>query len=109
MGEPTPVAVNQDMVVEAAKAVLDQVVETAIGPQSDTSTEGVKIQRAIAEGPAATVLREAAEGADLLVVGTRGRGGFSGLLLGSVSSQCVHHAPCPVVVVPPEEDQTAEG
>jgi len=50
------------------------------------------------ESPA-VVLIEASEGADLLVVGSRGLGGFKGLVLGSVSQQCSHHARCPITIV----------
>jgi nucleotide-binding universal stress UspA family protein len=50
--------------------------------------------------PAEQLLTAAAEGAQLLVLGSRGRGGFAGLLLGSVGHQCVGRARCPVVVVP---------
>jgi nucleotide-binding universal stress UspA family protein len=57
------------------------------------------IETRATEGQPATVLLQAAKNADLLVVGSRGLGGFSELLLGSVSHQCAHHATCPVVIV----------
>lgn len=60
-------------------------------------------QRLIVSPRPAHALLDAATGAEMLVVGSRGHGGFTGLLLGSVSNQCVHHATCPVVVVPSRE------
>ena len=59
----------------------------------------VSVNTLIRQGNAAQVLLNAAEGADLLVVGGRGHGGFAGALLGSVSHHCVHHAPCPVAII----------
>jgi nucleotide-binding universal stress UspA family protein len=76
-----------------AEALLAETVAEA-GAAGD-----VTIEKRVVEGPAATALIEAAKGAELLVVGPRGHGGFTGLLLGSVSDQVVNHAPCPVVIV----------
>jgi nucleotide-binding universal stress UspA family protein len=76
----------------------EETLETAIGEAVGETTD-VEIERQVVEGGAAAVLLDAAAAGDLLVVGSRGHGGFAGLLLGSVSQQCVHHAQCPVVVV----------
>ena len=62
--------------------------------------EGLEVERSLIEGATVQVLLEAARDAALLVVGTRGHGGFVGLLLGSVSQQVAHHASCPVLIVP---------
>jgi nucleotide-binding universal stress UspA family protein len=64
-----------------------------------TEFHDVPVEPAVVQGSAALVLLDATRDADLLVLGTRGHGGFTGMLLGSVSQHCLHHAVCPVVVV----------
>lgn len=78
----------------------EDLLERAVAELGDEAT-GVEIECEVVQGAAAEVLVNAASSGDLLVVGSRGHGGFANLLLGSVSQQCVHHAACPVVVVHP--------
>jgi nucleotide-binding universal stress UspA family protein len=79
------------------RQAAEQVLELAPGELAEV--HDLEIERVIGEGPAAQVLIDAVGEDDLLVVGSRGHGGFADLLLGSVSQQCAHHAPCPVVIV----------
>jgi nucleotide-binding universal stress UspA family protein len=87
--------------------VLEQLQEAGAEVLAETvasvRAEGVEVDGRVEVGSAAHALIEASREAELLVVGCRGHGGFSGLLLGSVSAACAHHAHCPVVVVRPEE------
>ena len=86
---------------QGAQALLDELVRTLTAEHPDGK---VVVTGEIAQGGAGWSLLKQAEGADLLVVGSRGHGGFVGMLLGSVSHTVVTHAHIPVVVVrAPEE------
>ncbi|MGI5413590.1 universal stress protein [Streptomyces chartreusis] len=76
-----------------ARQQLEDAVEEALG-----SRPPVEVRTVARYGTPASVLLNAAREASLLVVGSRGLGGFAGLLLGSVAQHCVQHAACPVVV-----------
>lgn len=80
----------------AARRTLDAAVDSV-----DTSGLTAPVTRTVTIGSAAGAILQAAEGADLVVVGSRGLGGFKGLVLGSTSHQIAHHATCPVVVLRP--------
>jgi nucleotide-binding universal stress UspA family protein len=83
-----------DDLTEQAQQILRDSIDRAALDVRQTDLEA-----RLVHGPAAPSLLQAAEGADLLVVGSRGLGGWKGLLLGSVSTQCVTESPCPVAVV----------
>jgi nucleotide-binding universal stress UspA family protein len=78
-----------------------QRLESAISAIDDTSA--VAMHAEVLEGQPAAVLGELSREADLVVVGSRGHGGFTALLLGSVSAQVVRHAHCSVVVIRPRD------
>jgi nucleotide-binding universal stress UspA family protein len=91
-GYPVPVLTG-DWQQMAEQAVSQAIADVA----GDTAP--VKLTYKVVEGNAAQVLLEESAGADLLVVGNRGHGGFVEALLGSTGQHCVHHATCPVVVI----------
>lgn len=86
---------DREELVREGERVLDEALQAAF-----SGGLGIELTREVVEDPAARALVRASHDADLLVVGSRGHGGFRELLLGSVSHQCVLHASCPVVIIP---------
>ena len=88
---------------EDTRTLLEQSVREAFGDDIPAD-----LRRSVHQGQAGHVLAEVSRGAEMLVVGSRGHGGFAGLLLGSVSSSASAHARCPVLIVhqePPEGEE----
>ena len=95
-GLEAPYLDPSDFEVDANRLVKQLVADVV-----DVDHAGPTLEPIVRHGHAGHVLIDLSDDADLLVVGSRGRGGFTGLLLGSVSTYVVHHAHCPVLVVPP--------
>jgi nucleotide-binding universal stress UspA family protein len=93
-----PIVYPEDKPEEAkARQAAEEAVSQVIGEVGDSKPASVTV-RAVSGLPASELI-EQSKGADLMVVGSRGGGGFVGLLMGSVSDQVAKHAACPVVVV----------
>jgi nucleotide-binding universal stress UspA family protein len=81
------------------------VNELAAELRGHEGSSSLEVVTSVHHGHPGQVLIDLSDGADLLVVGSRGYGGFKGLLLGSVSTYIVHHAHCPVAVIPPSYEK----
>jgi nucleotide-binding universal stress UspA family protein len=89
-----PTSIDRAALEGQARKDLANAVEEAVG-----SRPPVEVRTDARYGTPAGVLLDAAHGASMLVVGSRGLGGFAGLLLGSVAQKCTQHADCPVAVI----------
>lgn len=100
-----PSAIDHEAVLRDVGEGLEIVVDRAL-----EGHPGVEARRHVLDGTAAQLLTEFSTAVDLVVVGSRGRGGFAGLLLGSTSQAVLHHASCPVMVVTTRahEEEAAE-
>jgi nucleotide-binding universal stress UspA family protein len=96
-GHPLTVP-DADNAVARARQAAEEAVAKSAGQLGDRQPSSVTVNAVV--GFPVQALVDASHDADLLVVGSRGAGGFGELLLGSVSSQVSHHATCPVVIVP---------
>jgi nucleotide-binding universal stress UspA family protein len=95
---PAPVGVAPKPISDEVRANMQQALDKAVtAVYGNPAPE--KVETSVEYGHPAQVLVDASEHADLLVVGHRGHGAFTGMLIGSVSIHCVTHAHCPVVVV----------
>lgn len=97
-----PAAVDRDQVLFDVRSGLDRAVAEALEGRS-----GIEVRRHALDGNPAELMAEFSTAVDLVVVGSRGRGGFSGLLLGSTSQAVLSHASCPVMVVPSRSHKEA--
>jgi nucleotide-binding universal stress UspA family protein len=97
---PLAVVAADEQIRKQLQADLDELVTAAIARHGGKAVE-LEVRSSVVEGPAAEVLVERSGAADLLVVGSRGRGALRGLLLGSVALHAAMHASCPVTVVHP--------
>jgi nucleotide-binding universal stress UspA family protein len=86
-------------VISGVNALADIGRDVLDNAAADPALAGLRVDTHLTNGGPARALLERADGAGLLVVGTRGLGRVTGALLGSVSRQLLHHAPCPVVVI----------
>jgi nucleotide-binding universal stress UspA family protein len=95
----SPIGPTELPAAEEVDRQSDERLRDVLREELDAAAERVEVE--VGRGPAASVLLGAAArpGVAMLVLGARGLGGFDGLLLGSVSQQCVEHGPCPIVVL----------
>jgi nucleotide-binding universal stress UspA family protein len=95
-----PVGVAPEAVTSQVEKSRYDILDKAIG-DACAGRPSVRVQRKVVYGHPAQALIDESKDASLLVVGSKGYGGFRGMMLGSISTHCVSHASCPVTVVKP--------